>query len=554
MRMGTRSLFTDLLGVFCLLGSLGASAENPATPPAADAGKRVVPAAGREFEILEFEVVGNSVLRADEIEAVLGFYLGEKRKPEDVDAARASLEKLYKALGYKTVAVAIPKQTIRNGIVQLQVTEARLGDLRFNGERYSSIEQIRLEVPALSAGGVPDFDDVQQQLTYANRIPVRRVTPTLKPNPGTGQIDVELNVEDELPVTASIEWNNQYSRYTSHQRLAANLGYRNLFQRGHEASLLYYTSPDQPSEGATWALRYHVPLGNGEQSLDLSAVRSDSDVAVLDGGSVLGRQRSAGLTYSVPLTVPAESRWYPSLLFGIDYKEQGSNAISFGANDVPVELSTPLRYMPITLGFSQLYRGDWLRVQNDNSLVLTTAAVGSDEEQLDLSRYRARGNRFYLRSSAGFSAGLPWGFSLRSRVVGQYTNHALLAAEQLAGGGVSTVRGYLEAEAVADTGALGQLELRLPSLPDYFAGQAWANWLTEIQPYAFGDAARLVNNGPFPDRDTPRAYTLASSGGGLSLRLREAANAQLVWSITLIDGPATPTFDQRLLFKLSAGF
>jgi len=513
---------------------------------------RTVPAAGRTFDILEIEVAGNTQLKPEEIEMVLSFFVGENKTAADVDAARAALEKLYKSVGYRTVAVTIPKQTIKDGIVQLQVAESRIGQVTIDGGAYTSIEQVRSELPSLAEGKVPDFDEVQKELVYANRIAGRRVTPSLKQGAAPDTLDLSLAVDDELPVSASLEWNNRYSRGTTKERVVANASYNNLFQLGHTLGLLYQTAPQRPDDGRVWALNYNARLPDASWSIAANALRSDSDVSAFAGLNVVGSGRSAGIKAIHTLT-PDSQTWFPSISFGADYK-RFRNAARVSNAQGSTQIVTPASYVPVNLSLSQSWRFDSLRLQNDNTLVFASAALGSDEATIDLNRFGARGNFTYLRSSLSGSWRMPLGFSVNARASGQYTGQPLLSGEQLGAGGMDSVRGYLESETLGDTGVLGSFEFRLPSVPDLFASSAWSRWLTEAQPYLFIDSASLAVRSPYPDASTPRSYSLMSVGGGLSVRLREFASAQLVGAYTTKAGPATPTQESRLLFRLSAGF
>lgn len=538
-----------------VIGTPQQEAPRPAEPAQAEPAARdvrVVPVEGRAFDIREIQVEGNSVLPPGDIEQVLGFFVGENRTAADVDAARGALEKLYKELGYRTVSVSIPRQTIAGGIVVLQVTETRVGETLVEGSAYTSLAQVKKEVPSLAPGTVPNFKDVQEELIYANRLPSRRVTPSLQPGKAPGTLDAVLAVDDDLPLSASVEWNNRYSFGTTEERIVGNFSYDNLFQRGHTFSVLFQTAPQRSSDGRVVSLSYLARLPNPAWSLYVTALSSDSDVSAFAGVNVVGEGRSAGVK-AVRQFTTAGGNWYPSVAFGAEYK-RFFNVTLVSSEQSAEERSTPATYVPINLSFSQSYTGTTHRLQNDLSLVFTGASLGSDNRTLDKNRFGARGQTMYLRGSLSDAANLPLGFSIFGRVSAQFSDDPLLSSEQFSAGGMDTVRGFLETEALGDSGVLASIELRLPSLPDLFASSKWASWLTEIQPYGFADVASVEVNGPFPDGDTPRSFKLASNGAGLNLRLREYASAQLVWSQTDNDGPRTPSGENRFLFRLTGSF
>ena len=76
------------------------------------------------FPIYEFEVKGNSLLSALQIERTVTPFTGEKKTITDVEAARVALEKTYHEAGYLSVLVTIPEQNVDSALVQLQVVEA----------------------------------------------------------------------------------------------------------------------------------------------------------------------------------------------------------------------------------------------------------------------------------------------------------------------------------------------------------------------------------------------------------------------------------------------
>src|SRR4029077_11587293 len=78
---------------------------------------------GEAFPILEYRVLGNTVLDTRRVERTVYPHLGPTRTLNDVQAARGELEKAYRDAGYSSVFVDIPEQSVESGIVRLKVTE-----------------------------------------------------------------------------------------------------------------------------------------------------------------------------------------------------------------------------------------------------------------------------------------------------------------------------------------------------------------------------------------------------------------------------------------------
>ena len=77
----------------------------------------------QHFDVEEFQVQGNTLLPAVDIEAVVYEFLGPAKTVDDVERARAALEALYAKRGYPTVSAELPAQSAADGVIVLKVTE-----------------------------------------------------------------------------------------------------------------------------------------------------------------------------------------------------------------------------------------------------------------------------------------------------------------------------------------------------------------------------------------------------------------------------------------------
>jgi len=123
-----------------------------------------------------------------------------------------------------------------------------------------------------------------------------------------------------------------------------------------------------------------------------------------------------------------------------------------------------------------------------------------------------------------------------AQVQGQGAAMPLVDTEQFAVGGTNTVRGYLEAETMGDSGMAATLELRSPSLlaplmkgsgssgESGNAGRT-GNTAHELRVFAFLDGGAAWLNQPLPEQDSE--FSLWSVGFGGSLRVFSHLNASL---------------------------
>lgn len=481
------------------------------------------------FDILEFEVHGNTVLDAMAIERAVTPFLGPKKLIADAEGARAALEKVYQDLGYLTVFVDLPEQRIDEGVVKLQVIEGRVERLKVTGSRYFSQGYIRDRVPELAEGKVPNFNQVQAELASVNRTPERRVQPVLRPGIAPGTVEAELKVDDELPVSASIDLHNQHAPDTDPWRLAASVRYDNLFQRDHGIALNALVSPRDTNQVRVLSLNYTIPRENGD-TIVAYAVDSQSNVSTLGGTAVIGNGTTMGLRYVVPFF--ANARTYQSFSAGFDYKDLKERVV-FGGE----ELSTPLRYLPFNFGWSGNWNADKEQTQANATLVATVPSILEREvecpgnvglvDQFACKRSGADGGFATLRADLRHSIQWGWG-GLGLRVAGQWASEPLASAEQFSMGGADSVRGYLEGVASGDTGVLGSVELRSPNWAPRVAGwmgDAKNPEITELRVFAFADIARVRIIDPLPGQ----AASDTIAGTGLGLR----ASGRRGWNLAL---------------------
>lgn len=486
------------------------------------------------FDILEFEVEGNTVLPATAIERALMPFMGPARSIDDAEAARAALEKVYQGAGFLTVFVDLPEQRVEGGVVRLSVLEGRIERLAVTGARYFDQGAIRTQVTDLAPGVVPNFNAVQQQLGALNTTDDRRVQPILKPGRLPGTVQAELQVQDKLPMGGSVEVNNAGSANTHPLRTTGSVHYDNLWQLGHTIGLTLTTSPSEPAQTSVAVLNYGVPLAAGD-SLSFYAVHSNSNVDTLGGTKVLGKGDTLGLRYTVNLSSPDGSA--QSLSVGGDYRDV-QEQLRLGDQSI----SKPLRYLPFSAG----YNGSWFSAARQTQWGVTFSfalrpllqrridgceledgTLGNDD-QFRCKRKGADGGFATLRGDLRHTETFD-NFSVTGRLSGQLASQQLSSAEQFSVGGADTVRGYYEGAAAGDHGVLASFELRSANLAGWLQrsqGGTAMQGLGELTVLGFVDAARVTTINP--DAGQQRRQPLLGGGGGLRLGTRSGANLELM--------------------------
>ena len=171
--------------------------------------------------------------------------------------------------------------------------------------------------------------------------------------------------------------------------------------------------------------------------------------------------------------------------------------------------------------------------------------LGSAPGEFAGKRAGAAGSFLYFRGDLSRTQALPADFQGFGQVQWQLSGQPLINNEQMSGGGIGTVRGYLESEVTGDDAVFGTLELRLPSL-------TLGGWLDEWRFRFFADAGALTLHQAPPEQQS--RFALAGTGVGTQLKFKQHFNGSFDAALPLIRSASTPLWNTRLTFRLWGDF
>jgi len=514
-------------------------------PASAPAPQAQAPEAQPAFDILEFQVDGNTVLDVQAIEKTVYPFLGQGKRIEDVETVRQALEKAYRDRGYATVLVEIPEQDVVEGLVRLQVVEGTVERLKITGSRYYSLGRIREGVPALAPGQVPHMPAVQEQVgRLAQESADRSLTPVFRAGSAPGKMEAEIKVDDQLPVHGGLEVNGMNTEHTTRSRLVASLRYDNLWQRFHSASLQFQISPEDASQVEVWSGTYVLPLGWQDLRLALYGVgiSSNNNLGASVGGSnVVGTGLIFGARLMKPL--PPLGDYVHNVSFGLDYKDFDQSVALSGQDNG----HTPIRYLPFALGYEGIWKRDGAVSSASLAGHFSIRGLGNDQAQFEAKRFKSSADYVYLTAGLKHQHELPLGLRLALRAAGQVADSPLISNEQYSMGGWQTVRGYYQTQQLGDHGLNLSAELYSPNLAP--AGSGWAQALRAL---AFFDWGYLWIMDPLPKN--PAHYQLASTGVGLRAQFLGHFVGDLDWGFPLYRQGTVAPGGTRIDFRLAYEF
>lgn len=554
-----------MAGLLCSVFALPAQAQtaqaetppsaNPAEP-SANTVEQQARAAPDRFMIAAFDVTGAKALNQAVVEDAVYAFVGPDRTTADVEGARKALQDAYIKQGFESVQVDVPPQpeaVFAQGIIQIVVTEAPVGEVRVAGSKHHSVTIVRNQLPSLAEGKPLNLKTLQDELTSANRFADRTITPSFAAGKVPGTMDIDLNVEDSLPLHGSLEINNDHSPSTRPLRLNASLRYSNLWQLGHTVTATYIVAPQDRKQSEVFSGSYTAPLLSSPWTLVLYGYKSNSNIAALGGVAVLGNgyQVGARAIYRLP-----GEKLYQNVTLGFDYKNFKQN-VSVGSQ---LASASPIEYLP-------LYASYGLSAGSEKSNLDVTLSVTAGlrafkkircfdvaasqtcipTDQFKNKDFDSNENFVHANIEAEYRRVLPHDFLAAAKFYGQVADSHLVTNEQFAIGGLATVRGYLQSEGVGDEGYALSVELSSPSFASKLPKQ-----VDELRLFGFVENGQIRIKNPPPDAS--RHEALLSVGGGARIKLFNHISGEVSVGLPLWNGTNTRKNDVITTFSAKGQF
>lgn len=531
------------------------SGDHAAPPPANIAAPQAI-AAPDHFMIAAFDVTGAKALDQSIVENAVYAFVGPDKTTTDVEGARKALQDAYASRGFESVQVDVPPQPEANfaqGIIQIVVTEAPVGEVRVAGSKYHSVSVVRNQVPSLAEGKPLNLKTLQTELADANRFPDRTITPSFAAGKVPGTMDVDLNVEDSLPLHGSLEINNDHSPSTKPLRLNASLRYSNLWQLGHTVTTTYIVAPQNRKQVEVFSGSYTAPLLGSPWTLVLYGYKSNSNIAALGGVAVLGNGYQIGgrAIYRLP-----GDKLYQNVTLGVDYKHFNQNVL-VGSQ---LASTSPIEYLPLFASYGLSMGSDKSNLDVTASLTAGLRAFKKircfdvtpgqnciPTDQFKNKDFDSNENFVHANLEVEFRQVLPHDFIAAIKAYGQLSDSHLVTNEQFNIGGLSSVRGYLSAEGVGDEGYALSGELSSPSLASKLP-----KFVDELRLFAFAENGQTRVRNPAPDQS--RHEALLSVGGGARIKLFNHFSGELSVGLPLWNGPTTRKNDVITTFSAKGQF
>ncbi|WP_233885687.1 ShlB/FhaC/HecB family hemolysin secretion/activation protein [Paraburkholderia flagellata] len=404
----------------------------------------------KTFPVRQIEITGNTELPTDMLHAIVAPSEGKNLTLSDLNALADQISDVYHEHGYPLATAYVPAQTIENGVVRIDVAEARYGAVSLNNQSQVSDRVLHNTLAALQSGQPVSEFELERTLLLMQDIPGAQVSSTLRPGQQVGTSDLLVDVTPQQRVTGDAGVDNFGDPYSGRVRGSGSLNINGPFNQGDLLDFSALTT----GPGMTYGRMDYRYLLNG-QGTTLGATVSGLNYHLRNDLSDLEAHGSAfvgGVVLAQPLIRNTRGNLYGQIEY--DFRRLNDNIDIIGLqNDRHTNSVTS------TLAGDQL---DSMGVSNAR-LALTYGVLAANNLQTDIiDQLGADTAGHYVKLALSLSRlqqfthsdALYFGFS------GQTSSKNLDTSEQFYLGGPDSVRGYDVGVLSGSRGYLATVEYR----------------------------------------------------------------------------------------------
>jgi hemolysin activation/secretion protein len=451
------------------------------------------------FLVKVIEITGNTLFSTDTLTALVADAQGQSLTLGELSAAVARITDYYRSQGYPLARAVIPAQEIADGLVRINVLEARFGTITLINTSLVDTPLLEATIASLLSGQVIGQAALDEVLLQLSDIPGIVSAMTLKSGQLAGTSDLLVTTAPGPAVSGNITVDNNGNAYTGRARVGAALNVINPFHSGGVLRINALTT----GSGMDYGRISYDGLLNG-RGTRLGGAYSALNYKLgppLASLSANGSAQVQSLWVRHPLLRSRPVQVYAQVQY--DHL-QLRDRIDVSASRTDRQLDN------LSITVSGQSRNTFSRNSvNAFSLVWTAGQVGFDNAAAltsDAANAKTKGRFSTLQLRLTHLQTLTARNGLYLSVNGQWASTNLDASQKMGTGGPHTVRGYDTGTLSGDEGYVVTAEWR------YQLGNAMGG---QWQGVAFADSARVTMN---KNTLTTGTNTATLSGAGLGLK------------------------------------
>lgn len=506
----------------------------PIRGPTLPHGARPVAEGDVRVQVTRFDFTGNSSLSSETLRQAIAPWAGRSLTFGELMQAVEAVEARYKQAGYFLAQGYLPPQKIRDGTIEIAISEGRLGEIRLEGESHVSPDVLYAYLDRLPRNDALVLSTLERQVLLIDDLAGIRASLDLQAGDKPGTTDVVLIQQPEDLFTGRLDVDNHGLPSTGEKRLSVTLSANSALNLGERVTFNVLSSENRRI--TSYYLRGELPIGGDGWRLTASASRAEYSL----GGAFSNLEASGSAEpFSIGVSYPLIRRREANLRVQI---EADRSRLVDRYRSIDTEFDKQTRGVTASLS------GDWLdeligggSTRVDLALRVGRLNLGPAASAIDAPPFgpAAAGNFSKTTLTIQRQQTVTRGVSLQFLLSGQQAGKNLDSSEKFMVGGPTTLPGYAAGEAIGDSGVYARLGLRWQAMP-------------ELALTAFTDYARLrLAHDPLPTATTNhKRLTDTGIGADWMLGKNFSANAILAWAGKEAPNPADND-KPRLWFTLS---
>ena len=482
------------------------------------------PGSGVTVEIQRIEVVGSSIYSPEALAEITEPYGNQALTLEDLQQVADQITQRYLNDGYITSRAVLVDQEIVDGVVQIQVIEGSLAEIRIEGTERLSQNYIKDRIN-LGAKTPLRTDALEDQLRLLRVDPnIANLEASLRASDQVGQSILSVRIVESPNVGGSIGSDNYSPESVGGQRTRAEVYYRNIMGNGETISGSWDRSYIGGSD--VFRLTYRMPVNarNGTVQFQTTIDRNEITQVPFDGFDISGETERYDFTYRQPIIRNPRQEFALSLSY--TYQDSQTFVLNTGTrigSTTGAEIDGTTRTSVVKFGQDYVRRdasGAWAfqsQFSFGNSWLGSTTQDGDipDSQFFSWLSQGQRVQRVNDRNLLIIQGDL------------QFASGPMLGSQQFVIGGGQSVRGYRQNARAADSGWRFSVEDRFTVRRDE-AGQP------KLQLAPFFDAGLVWNYRTNPNGLSQDTRFLAGAGLGLIWQPLSDFNVRVDYGIPLV--------------------
>jgi len=416
------------------------------------------PANGPTIEVRRIEVVGNRVLPAAALQALVADGAGKSMTLEGLEALAERITRYYRARGYFVARAYVPAQDVTEGTIRIRVVEGNYGRFRLHNESHVIDPVVQGMLDDVKKYDIVSLDTLERAMLIINDTPgVQVARADVMPGERVGTSDFAIDTIAGPSVDGYAMLDNYGSVYTGRGRLSLGLNANSPTGHGDRLSLSGLVTDNR--DLSTGRIGYSRVLSSsgtrGELAVSRTHYQLGDAYSALDA---LGTAKNVDLSLSYPVRrIRAQTL---EVNFTAGFHDLVDDVRSVGAH-------TP-KYERVA-GAGANFR-DEAALAGFDGTTMATANVAAGELSIDSTSARAldaagartNGGFFKLTAAASRASTLtPMTSLVLSAKAQQVLNgRSLDGSEKMGVSGYQGVQAYASGELVGDNAWLGQVQLQ----------------------------------------------------------------------------------------------